>query len=212
MSARAHVTNIADAADVVDVAIVGAGPAGSWTAWSLARRGAHVALFDGSHPREKPCGGGVTGRALALVSEALPGSALASVPITSARFLDTARARQCAVSLGEGSSPALVVASRRIFDTWLLDAAREAGAEFIARRVVRVERAAAHFRVETDSGVFRARWLVGADGATSLVRRTFASPFRREQLSIAAGFYAHGHDAAPSIALELLTDLPGYLW
>ena len=44
-----------------DVAVVGAGPAGAWTACLLARRGARVLLFDHSHPREKPCGGGITG-------------------------------------------------------------------------------------------------------------------------------------------------------
>jgi flavin-dependent dehydrogenase len=62
--------------DRFDVAIVGAGPAGCRAAWRLARAGARVALFDGSHPREKPCGGGVTGRALDLVR----------MPSTSARF------------------------------------------------------------------------------------------------------------------------------
>ena len=59
-----------------DVAIVGAGPAGCRAAWRLARAGTRVALFDGSHPREKPCGGGITGRALDLVRDAIDISAL----------------------------------------------------------------------------------------------------------------------------------------
>ena len=54
-----------------DVAIVGAGPAGCRAAWRLARAGARVAMLDGSHPREKPCGGGVTGRALEMVRDAI---------------------------------------------------------------------------------------------------------------------------------------------
>ena len=41
-------------------------------------RGARVTLFDPSHPREKPCGGGVTGRALALVAGAIDTAALAA--------------------------------------------------------------------------------------------------------------------------------------
>ena len=53
----------------MDVAIIGAGPAGCRAAQRLAARGARVTLFDPSHPREKPCGGGVTGRALALVAD-----------------------------------------------------------------------------------------------------------------------------------------------
>ena len=57
--------------DALDVIVVGAGPAGSWLAYRLASAGARVAIYDPSHPREKPCGGGVTGRALALVAPAL---------------------------------------------------------------------------------------------------------------------------------------------
>ena len=55
-----------------DVVIVGGGPAGAWAAYTLARGGARVTLVDRSHPREKPCGGGVTGRAMALAGVGLP--------------------------------------------------------------------------------------------------------------------------------------------
>ena len=48
-----------------DVLVVGAGPAGSATAIHLARGGASVLLADRARfPRDKPCGGGLTGRAL----------------------------------------------------------------------------------------------------------------------------------------------------
>ena len=49
----------------VDILIVGAGPAGSFAAELLARRGVKVGLFDGRPPGEpKACGGGVTAKAL----------------------------------------------------------------------------------------------------------------------------------------------------
>src|SRR5437660_11081681 len=51
-----------------DVAIVGAGPAGSVTAYRLAAAGARVLRVDkATFPRDKPCGGGVTGRAARLL-------------------------------------------------------------------------------------------------------------------------------------------------
>ena len=51
-----------------DVAIVGAGPAGSVAAHRLAVAGASVLLVDKAvFPRDKPCGGGVTGRAARLL-------------------------------------------------------------------------------------------------------------------------------------------------
>ena len=70
----------------IDIAIVGAGPAGSWAAYNLARHGARVTIFDPSHPREKPCGGGVTGRALALVADQIDEAAFPRTAIRSARF------------------------------------------------------------------------------------------------------------------------------
>ena len=48
-----------------DVLVAGAGPAGSSAAIHLARGGARVLLADRARfPRDKPCGGGLTGRAL----------------------------------------------------------------------------------------------------------------------------------------------------
>src|SRR5262245_51489322 len=104
-----------------DIAIVGAGPAGAWAAYLLATKGARVTLIDPSHPREKPCGGGVTGRALHLAARALAGKPLAAVQIRTARFVDMSRASmQPVVPLPAG---ALVVASRESFDSALLSAA-----------------------------------------------------------------------------------------
>ena len=48
----------------MEVSVVGGGPGGSWAAILLARRGHAVTLFDPQAPWEKPCGGGVTSRAL----------------------------------------------------------------------------------------------------------------------------------------------------
>jgi geranylgeranyl reductase family protein len=51
-----------------DVAVIGAGPAGSATAYFLARGGLRVALLDKSDfPRDKACGDGLTPRALKIL-------------------------------------------------------------------------------------------------------------------------------------------------
>src|SRR5450755_3514646 len=82
-----------------DVAIVGAGPAGAWAAYSIARQGGRVTIFDPSHPREKPCGGGVTGRAMALVGDAVRAGDWPSAVIRSARFTDSGRQQSAVVAL-----------------------------------------------------------------------------------------------------------------
>src|SRR5262245_25514435 len=96
-----------------DVLVVGAGPSGSWAAERLARGGARVALVDGSHPREKPCGGGVTGRALELVSESIDPRALDSVAIDGATFSDQERTARVDLTGGRSTYPLLVVTGRR---------------------------------------------------------------------------------------------------
>ena len=191
------------------VAIVGAGPAGAWAAYSLARRGARVTLLDPSHPREKPCGGGVTGRALALVGSALDIGRLPACVIRSARFVDTAGGSSAAVRLA--TPAALVVASRADFDGLLLAAARDAGAKVLAARVTDVAYEHDSVRLETTAGSLRAAHVIGADGANSLIRRRLAAPFRRDQLSIATGYFAHGV-TSDEIVIELVPDPAGYIW
>jgi len=83
-----------------DVLVVGAGPAGSAAAMRLARGGARVLLADRARfPRDKPCGGGLTGRALrhapcdvsAVVEHAV--DRFVSAPATALRWLVRVRRR-----------------------------------------------------------------------------------------------------------------------
>jgi geranylgeranyl reductase family protein len=197
-----------------DVAIVGAGPAGARAAYVLATHGARVTIFDASHPREKPCGGGVTGRALALVADAIDAADCPASVIRSARFTDAGERRSAVVALedrGASASSALLVADRAIFDAALLAAAQRAGAVLDRSRVIGVTVDAEGVTLETTAGVRRAGFVVGADGANSLVRRRLAAPFRRDQLSIATGFFAHGV-TSDEIVIELTADPPGYIW
>jgi len=191
----------------MDVAVVGAGPAGAWAAYQLARAGARVTIFDASHPREKPCGGGVTGRALAVVRAALNGSLDHSTKIRVARFTSIDRNREAIVPLRDR---AMEVIDRTHFDRALLDAAMQAGATLVAERVVDVT-AAAGVTVRTRAGSYAADFIVGADGANSLVRRKLSAPFTRAQLSIAAGCFARGV-SSDEIVIEVVGSPPGYLW
>lgn len=207
-----------------DVGVVGAGPSGAWTAAQLAKRGLRVALFDGSHPREKRCGGGLTARALAIVEEGFPGGtrAVPRVTIDTVRFVTAGQNVDVTVPVGVAPppafapseptrAPALAVFARTYFDGQLLEHAVAAGARFISTRVSHIERDGADFLLRASTDVFRCRHLVGADGANSLVRRSLGRAFDRRQLSIATGFYAHGV-TTPDVVLELVSDPPGYIW
>ena len=193
-----------------DVAIIGGGPAGALCAQRLGAAGARVALIDGSHPREKPCGGGVTGRALALVTNgaSLPASA---VPVTAATFSFADRTARVPLDQRTQSLP-LGVFARREFDAALVDRAAAAGATMIADRVVDVSRNGQGWAVRTrTAAAVQADWLVGADGPNSMVRKRLSRPFDRADLSIACGHFVHG---VCSDHIDIVfEDAPaGYLW
>jgi flavin-dependent dehydrogenase len=186
----------------VKAAVVGAGPGGALLAWHLARDGADVTVFDASHPREKPCGGGITARALDLLPPAPADDPLPARLVTECRFESPT---------GEGVDVALdrpvAVAARRDLDAWLLRRAVAAGARHLAERVTEVDGTG---RVRTAAGAARGfDVVVGADGAGSLVRRTLLGPTPKERLVMAAGWYARG--TAPMV-VRFVPELSGYLW
>jgi flavin-dependent dehydrogenase len=186
----------------MNVAVVGGGPAGSLLALRLAGDGSRVSLFDASHPREKPCGGGVTAKALALLPAAPQDDPLP------ARFTST-----CRFESGTGDvvdvalAQPVAVAARRDLDAWLLRRATAAGARHVAERVTEVDAAG---RVRTATGrVEHFDVVVGADGAGSLVRRTLLGPVPKERLVMATGWFAPG---SSTMLVRFTPGLDGYLW
>lgn len=190
----------------VDIAIVGAGPAGSIAARDLARAGARVALVDGSHPREKPCGGGVTRRALDLAGAT---AAPAAAGRTIERVTFEAAGRSAPVDLA--SDYDLQVFDRATFDAALLRQAADAGAHSIRSRVSSIARKGGRWTLGVGSGAVEAAWLLGADGAGGVVRKHVFRPFARRQLSIAAGSYVEDVETS-EIVIAFVDEPSGYLW
>src|SRR4051794_20010702 len=140
----------------VDVAVIGAGPAGSLAAYRLATAGTRVLLVDkASFPRDKPCGGGVTGRA----ARWLPFSIDPVVEGVVDRL-------NCGLAYGRrierhARSPLAYMTQRKRLDHFLLRKAAEAGAD------VRDGVSVADVRengLTVDGAEVRARAVVVADG------------------------------------------------
>ena len=187
---------------VFDAIVAGAGPAGAVAARELALAGARVAVADASHPREKACGGGVTGRALALAGVGATGR-----PIAAVRF--EAGGRSADVPLPDGDR--LRVYDRQSFDATLLAQAIEAGATHIDARVTSCSRHNGQWTIIAGGQTCEAPWLLGADGAGGMIRKRVFRKFGRSQISIGAGSYVDGIEAS-GIVIGFVDDPCGYLW
>lgn len=150
-----------------DALVVGAGPAGSATAIHLARGGARVLLVDRARfPRDKPCGGGLTGRAL--------GQAPCDVTPVVEHVVDRFRLRLRFGRQFERASadPLILMTQRRRLDHHLLEHAAAAGADVHdGVRVTDIDVTDEGVAATVDGATVTARTLVGADGANGVVAR-----------------------------------------
>lgn len=192
--------------DFAQIAVVGAGPAGARAAELLARRGEDVVLLDPRVPWEKPCGGGVTSSALDDVPD-LAGIRPLARPI---RRMSAELGPECGFSV-ELDRPIWMI-SREMLGGWQLDRACRAGARHVAAKVRSIDRTRAGWLLETDAGAVGCSFLVGADGAASLVRRSAAPTFSVE-LAPTRVAYPRVLDTDPdTTVLRFYRDVAGYLW
>ena len=172
--------------------VVGAGPAGAATAIRLARGGAHVLLADRAHfPRDKPCGGGLTGRAVR------------ELPVDVTPVVEDV-VRTFEVRLGyrkrferRSEAPLVLMTRRRRLDAFLAEQAAAAGADF--RDGVTVE----GLTVGPDGATIRiggaavhGRVLVGADGVNGRIAQRRGSRRRHPLRDRARGKRAAARPAA----------------
>jgi geranylgeranyl reductase family protein len=214
--------------DLYDVIVVGGGPAGSTMAWSLARRGVRVAVIERAiFPREKVCGDFVEPAGLRIleamgVREALQASS--PLPITSTRIYFGPRLGfRGAIPYYQaehGLPPHGFVVPRHILDHHLLERARAVSAKVYdgcAARGIRREDGWIHVDVRGRESDFslRSRLIVGADGAESLVARSFNLEMAdRAHISIAQRAYVEGVSVQDGEATVWFDEdvVPGYGW
>jgi len=163
--------------DTYEVIVVGSGPAGSTLAYELAKQGVEVAVLEREKlPRPKLCGGGLTLKTVGL----LPFDISPVVHCTVRRLVLLYRGREQMVI--EDGQPLLVTSMRDEFDAFLAEKATGQGAVILEDQpVMEVLEGEDAYKVRTRDSCFRAKVVVGADGANSLVARSQGlrrDPFR----------------------------------
>ena len=161
-----------------DVIVVGAGPAGSTSAYFLAQEGLSVLLLDRARfPRDKPCGGGVTGRAAALLPFSIE-------PVVE----DVVDRLEIGLSYSrrferQSEKPLIYMTRRVMLDAFLVERAREAGAVFRdGTKVTEVELREDDVVVQTKDWTGTCRVVIGADGTNGMTARSLGCDGARVHL------------------------------
>jgi geranylgeranyl reductase family protein len=193
-----------------DAIVVGAGPSGCAAAYDLAVAGQSVLLVDKSDfPRLKACAGGLTIKAVKALRYSI--DPVVREVVRRVRLEGEAGSTPSAPVL-KSREPICVMTVRAELDEYCLGKTIAAGACFKRISPLRqIVRAGGNVHLLTAGESYRARFLVGADGASGQVRRLCAqgSWFSR-------GFALEVQTAGPKKAMDLTFDFGsvrnGYGW
>jgi flavin-dependent dehydrogenase len=185
------------------ILIVGGGPAGAMCGERLASTGLRVTILDEHLAWEKPCGGGLTHKAIAaypfLLDAAHPKRIVRDVELVSsaghrARFhLDRP----------------IVIYSRAVLNGMLLDRATHAGCRIIQSRVTAADISGPRVRISTAAGHHDADFLVLAAGARNSLLAG-STPLAPDDLELTVGYFLPL--ASDLLKVKFLPQFEGYLW
>ena len=157
--------------DRYDILIVGGGPGGAAAGTVGARAGLSTLIVEKErYPRDKPCGGGITGRCARAMAEVFGPQPLAQCSLGVSNGVRMSHGPRL-VSEVDGC-PDMHFVSRWQLDAALIDGARGAGCDVLEGDAA-AEVDVAERRVTLASGrSYTGSVIIAADGAGSLVRRS----------------------------------------
>jgi len=188
---------------MAEIIIVGGGPSGSMCGEQLASAGHTVRIFDEHLAWEKPCGGGLTHKAIQrfpfLLDNPYPKKLIHSIELIAS---NEQRARL------EMRNP-IVIYSRTVLNGMLLERAQNAGCQVNRSHVVAVDTSLEKPRYSVEGEWRTADFLVLAAGARNqLLPET--RPLQKDELEITQGYFIP--EVADSIIIKFLPHFDGYIW
>lgn len=198
--------------NINNIAIVGGGPAGLYLAWLLQGSGLKITLFDHRIPFEKPCGGGITFKAMNEI-KMLEGITTMSKAVSIFRFISPYES-SCDVAC----DVPMQIISRKTLSEYQLKLLDYNQVNLVLSKVTEITRQNDGFNILVDNGkhnnsdrTFTFDFVVGADGAHGVSRRWLgAVPFGTNRYS-GLGYYIDGLCIDTAI-IKFFKHSKGYLW
>ncbi len=186
-----------------EIAIVGGGPSGAMCGEQLARGGHKVTIFDEHLAWEKPCGGGLTHKAIDCYPYLLDNP----FPKKLVRSIDLISSNEQRVTL-DMSHP-IVIYSRKVLNGLLLNRAAEAGCDIQHSHVMGVETSGTKPRYCVEGAWNTVDFVVVAAGARNQLFPD-TRPLQRDELEMTQGYFVP--ETADAITVKFLPHFEGYIW